>query len=302
MTASDTVPVRLDAFMNATDVIALVRQAMGEDMGPQHKDVTSELLVPSDVTARAVVQARQPGHVCGVPMMPVICQVYDAANLAVEVFVTDGQTLEAGTEVCAFRGPLRSILALERVALNFLSHLSGIATLTARYVQAVTGTRAAICATRKTIPGLRGLGKYAVVCGGGQSHRMGLHDAVLVKDNHIARIPLDDLATVLEEARRAASSYPQAIRFFEVEVDTCEQLERVLHVGPDLVLLDNMTIDQLSHAVAMRDRLQPTVLLEASGRVSLETVAAIARTDVDWISVGAMTHSAPALDLGLDLA
>ena len=300
MSVTDTVAPRLDEFVAPADLIALVRQAMREDMGPQRTDVTSERLVPSELTATAVVRARQPGQLCGVEILPVVACVYDD-DLAVSLFVSDGQSLQVGTEVGELSGRLRGILAAERVALNFLSHLSGIATLTARFVKAVAGTRATIYGTRKTIPGLRQLAKYAVVCGGGQSHRMGLHDAVLVKDNHISAVPLEKLTTILQEAQRAARTHTQPIKFFEVEVETLDQLECVLMVQPDIVLLDNMTPDQMIDAVAMRDRLQPKVLLEASGGVNLDTVASIARTGVDWISIGAITQSAPALDLGLDV-
>lgn len=273
---------------------------MREDMGPDRLDITSELLVPADARATARMRARRGGRLAGAALLGQIAAAYDPA-ITVQTLKTDGANLERGDVVTTFTGPLRSILAMERVALNFVTHLSGIATLTARYVAAVEGTAAGIYDTRKTIPGFRGLAKYAVVCGGGHSHRMGLYDAVLVKDNHIADIPLEQLADVvtrlIEDARRRNS----APNFIEIEVDRLDQLERVLPCSPDIVLLDNMDVPQLREAVAMRNRLAPKVKLESSGGVTLETVRAIAETGVDRIAIGALTHSAPALDLGLDI-
>ena len=206
-----------------------------------------------------------------------------------------------GDVVGTLSGSLRGILAVERVLLNLLTHLSGIATLTAAYVAQVAGTSADIYDTRKTIPGLRDLAKYAVACGGGCNHRMGLHDAVLVKDNHIAHIAPAELPGALARMVVAARAAKPRPTFVEIEVDTLDQLRAVLPTGPDIVLLDNMAPDQLRDAVALRNAAAPGVLLEASGGVTLETVGAIARTGVDRIAVGALTHSAPALDLGLDI-
>jgi len=229
--------------------------------------------------------------------------VIDCVDSSVELLDvhSDGSALSPGQTVARWAGPMRSILAIERTALNFMTHLSGIATLTSRFVDAVSDTSARIYDTRKTIPGLRGLAKYAVACGGGHNHRMGLHDAVLIKDNHLAAMGgdwLDALARAINSAR----DLEPAPTFIEVEVDTLDQLRQVLDLKPDMVLLDNMSLDALRSAVAMRNDLQPSVELEASGGVTLETVAGIAATGVDRISVGALTHSAPALDLGLDLS
>jgi nicotinate-nucleotide pyrophosphorylase (carboxylating) len=198
---------------------------------------------------------------------------------------------------------MRSLLAMERTALNFLQRLSGIATLTARFVAAVAGTRAAIYDTRKTTPGWRALEKYAVRCGGGHNHRFGLFDAVLIKDNHLAWLQanaapgeLDPIAAAIATAR---ANTPRST-VIEIEVDSLEQLDRALGRGPDIILVDNLGADLLAEAVRRRDLMAPAVALEASGGVNLDTVAALARTGVERISVGALTHSAPALDLALD--
>jgi nicotinate-nucleotide pyrophosphorylase (carboxylating) len=209
--------------------------------------------------------------------------------------------LSQGQPIATVIGPQRSILAAERVMLNFMTHLSGIATLTARFVAAIAGTRARILDTRKTIPGLRTLAKYAVRCGGGLSHRMGLHDAVLIKDNHLAGIPIAALKARLDEAITAARRLMPPPLFVAVEVDTLDQLQIVLRCAVDFVLLDNMPAEMMRHAAAIRDRVAPDVLLEASGQVNLQTVRAIAESGVDRISIGALTHSAPALDIGLDM-
>ncbi len=295
MTAPD-----LNAFVDPNLVRDLIAWAMREDMGPDRLDITSELLVPADARATARMRARRGGRLAGAALLGQIAAAYDPA-ITVQTLKTDGANLERGDVVTTFTGPLRSILAMERVALNFVTHLSGIATLTARYVAAVEGTAAGIYDTRKTIPGFRGLAKYAVVCGGGHSHRMGLYDAVLVKDNHIADIPLEQLADVVTRLIEDARRRNPAPNFIEIEVDRLDQLERVLPCSPDIVLLDNMDVPQLREAVAMRNRLAPKVKLESSGGVTLETVRAIAETGVDRIAIGALTHSAPALDLGLDI-
>ena len=215
----------------------------------------------------------------------------------------DGERLEAGATFLSVQGPLRGILAAERTLLNYVGHLSGIATLTARYVERTAGTRAAICDTRKTMPGMRMLEKWAVRCGGGTNHRIGLFDAMLVKDNHVAGLAPKEMA---ERVASAASDarMRSPLRFVEVECDTLDQLRAILSLPAgtvDMVLLDNMRPAQLADAVRMRDSAAPAVLLEASGGVHLDDVAAIAATGVDRISVGALTHSAPCLDVGLDI-
>lgn len=276
----------------------LIDLARREDMGSPG-DITSELTIAPQTQSTASFRSRKPGRLAGAILLPRIAQHYDP-RLRITSHVNDGTTLSPGQTIAAVTGPLRSILAAERVMLNFLTHLSGIATLTDRYVQAVAGTQAKIHDTRKTIPGYRGLAKYAVRCGGGFCHRIGLYDAILVKDNHIAEMTgsLADRITQLVNSARQRNPAPD---FIEVEVDTLDQLEQVLPLGCDIVLLDNMPPDTLRQAVAMRDRIAPSMQLEASGGVNLDTVSIIARSGVDRIAIGALTHSAPALDIGLDI-
>ena len=213
----------------------------------------------------------------------------------------DGERLDRGSVIAEIAGPVRSILALERTALNFLQRLSGIATLTARFVAAVEGTRAVILDTRKTTPGWRVLEKYAVRCGGGHNHRMGLHDAVLIKDNHLAYLQSQSGPDAIAAAVAAARAHAPRSAFIEVEVDSLEQLDRALRCDPDIILVENLAPEALAEAVRRRDAVAPRIELEASGGVSLATVLDLARTGVDRISVGALTHSAPALDIALDL-
>ena len=291
----------LRAFISPRELATLVRVARREDLGPKHRDVTSELLIPRDRTTSAVFVARTPGVLAGAALLPAVVKEYDA-SVQLTPHLADGSPLKKGDRIAELRGSLRSVLAIERVALNFLTHLSGIASLTRRYADAVAGTKAGVYDTRKTHAGLRALEKYAVVCGGGRSHRMGLYDAVLVKDNHLAHIPLDALAAELGAMIAKAREARPRLKFVQIEVDRLEQLERVLPLRPDIVLLDNMPPEVLSKAVAMRDRVAPGVELEASGGVNLDTVGAIARTGVDRISAGALTHSATALDIALDIA
>ncbi len=300
--------IDLASYITPAELRRLIAVARAEDLGPDSCDLTSQALVPAAQQATAIMRSRKPGVLSGAALLPVIINAYDS-TLRLIVTRHDGDALQPGDEVARFAGSLRSILAVERIALNFATHLSGIATLTACYVAAVAAVTAnasasntaRICDTRKTIPGLRGLAKYAVVCGGGVSHRIGLYDAMLVKDNHIAHIPPTELPAALKAAFSEARRINPKLSFIEVEVDTLAQLEMVLPTGPDIVLLDNMPPATLRQAVAMRDRLTPAVQLEASGGVNLDTVASIAATGVDRISVGALTHSAPALDLGLDI-
>ncbi len=295
-----TKPPNLNDFVTADDVADLIRRAREEDLGPQHIDVTSTMFVPADQMGKARIVTRKPGRLAGVVLLPAVVQIY-GDTVKVKVHTQDGQPIQPGQAVATLSGPLQSILTVERVALNLITHLSGIASLTWQYVEQVKGTRAKVYDTRKTLPGLRGLQKYAVACGGGTTHRMGLYDAVLLKDNHLAHIDADGLGPKVTEAcKRCRDKYPD-LKFIMIEVDTLVQLEQVLPTGVDLVLLDNMTNEQLTEAVAMRDRLAPKVELEASGGINLQTIRGIAQTGVDRISVGALTHSAPALDLGLDI-
>ncbi|MEM1447066.1 MAG: carboxylating nicotinate-nucleotide diphosphorylase [Planctomycetota bacterium] len=290
----------LHDFISDRDLDSLLAVAQREDLGPENLDATSSLFIEAETTAQAQVVARQPGVVAGLALLPPIIKRYDPAVRLASTAV-DGARVSAGDAVATFDGPLRSILRLERVALNVLGHLSGVATHTAAFADRIAHTAAKVYDTRKTLPGLRGLQKYAVACGGGGTHRMGLYDAVLVKDNHLAHMPLarwtDALRDMAERARREIDG----LKFVMVEVDTLEQLDRVLPAGVDLVLLDNMPPDVLRRAVEKRDAVAPEVQLEASGGVTLDTVVAIAVAGVDRISVGALTHSSINLDLGLDI-
>lgn len=294
-------PPPLHSFTTQSQLADLIARARAEDLGDPPRDLTSELLVPADEQGEAVLRSRAVGRLAGAALLHTVAKAYDPA-ITLDVTLDDGDKLVPGAVIARVAGPLRSLLAMERVALNLLTHLSGVATLTARYVEAVGGSKARICDTRKTHLGLRGLEKYAVVCGGGVSHRIGLYDAVLVKDNHLARIRFPELAEFTGDVVRRARSVTPPPAFVEIEVDSLEQLKAVLPAGPDLVLLDNMKLDQLRSAVSIRDRIAPAVELEASGGVNLETVTAIARTGVDRIAVGAITHSAPALDIGMDMS
>ncbi len=275
----------------------LIRLALREDLGDDG-DVTTAALIPADQVARVQIVSRAAGVLAG---LPVARMVFDQIDPAVKFDqkVHDGDPLAAGQVVAELSGKLQSLLIGERTCLNFLTHLSGVATLTRRFVDAVAGTRAGIFDTRKTLPGWRALEKQAVVAGGGKNHRMGLYDMVLIKDNHLAGWQADRVQTIAGAVRAAREKSPQGLQI-EVEVDTLEQLLDALDGKPDIVLLDNMTIDQLDRAVKLRDERAPGVELEASGGVSLATVAEIARTGVERISVGALTHSPPALDLAFD--
>ncbi|MGW8205895.1 MAG: carboxylating nicotinate-nucleotide diphosphorylase [Hyphomicrobiaceae bacterium] len=270
-------------------VATAVAEALAEDLGLVG-DVTTNATVPADAQSTALLRARAPGFVSGLALARAAFHALDPA-LAFTVTKPDGGIVATGDTIAEISGSARAILSAERVALNFMGRMSGIATLTARYVAAVAGTRAAIVDTRKTTPGLRAFEKYAVRCGGGRNHRIGLFDAVLIKDNHIIA------AGGLERAIKAARDNAGHILKIEVEVDTLEQLERVLQHRVDAVLLDNMSPETLKKAVTM---VAGRSLTEASGGVNLDSVRDIAETGVDLISVGALTHSAPVLDLGLD--
>ena len=276
---------------------ALVELAIREDLG-KAGDVTSAATIPPDVRGKAAFVARRPGILAGIPACRRTLERIDPA-VQFRVMHDDGTLLEPGWWIATIEGPMSSILAAERTALNFLQHLSGIATLTRKYVDAVAGTRAQILDTRKTLPGWRLLEKYAVGIGGGVNHRIGLCDAVLIKDNHLAAIRKAEGGNEIELAiRRCREANPTLP--VEIEVDSLEQLERALACQPDIVLLDNMNLEQLRSAIVRRDGIAANVLLEASGGVNLDSVRGIAETGVDRISVGAITHSAPALDIALD--
>lgn len=274
----------------------LIELALAEDLGATG-DLTSQATIPAGLTGRAAFVVRAPGVVAGLPAVALVWQSLEAPpDFRAEA--VDGTAVKPDDRLGTVSGPMRSILAGERIALNFLQRLSGIATRTRRYVEAVAGLRAQILDTRKTTPGWRLLEKYAVRCGGGTNHRMGLHDGVLIKDNHLAALGggPDAVTRAVELARaRAGPSVP-----VEIEVDDLDQLDRALACRPQIILLDNMKPSQLREAVRRRDGTAPDVLLEASGGVTLANVRAIAEAGVDRISVGELTHSAPALDIGLD--
>lgn len=274
---------------------ALISLALAEDLG-NSGDRTSLSLISDSQTAEARFIARAPGVLAGLPVAEAVIERVDS-SLKLTANKKDGDSITKGTILATVYGSLRSILAAERTALNFLQRLSGVASLTHKFVEAVTGTRAVILDTRKTTPGWRLLEKYAVRCGGGSNHRIGLYDAILIKDNHIAGVRGD----VVDAVKRARSFPGNAGLAVEIEVDSLAQLEKVLSTRPEIVLLDNMPEEAMSEAVAIRDRLSESTKLEASGGVSLATVRGIAETGVDRISVGAITHSAPALDIALDL-
>jgi len=286
-------------IINARSLEALIDLAMGEDLAGRG-DITTPLLIPPGTRAAADLVSRQEGILAGGVLLDRIAARFDR-ELKVSVHAADGADLFPTDRIARLEGPLASILKAERLMLNFLSHLSGIATLTGKYVHAVTGEEARIFDTRKTVPGLRRLAKYAVRCGGGYCHRIGLHDGVLIKDNHIAQVPPAELPRVLSAAIAQARRLTPAPAFVEVEVDSLEQLRAILSCDVDIVLLDNMNTSQLREAVSIRDELHASVELEASGGVTLQNVKAIAQTGVDRIAVGALTHSAPALDIGMDL-
>lgn len=273
---------------------SLIALALAEDLGDAG-DRTTLSTIPAIATATAAFAVRSGGVVAGLPVAALVCEAVDS-SLVFTPTVPDGTTLPPKGRAATVAGKLQSILIAERTALNFLQRLSGVASLTRKYVDAVAGTRATVLDTRKTTPGWRLLEKYAVRCGGGTNHRVGLYDAILIKDNHIAGVGGDVSAAV-----RAARTYPgNAGLPVEVEVDTLEQLDRVLAERPEIVLLDNMPAEVLRQAVTMRDAASPGTKLEASGGVNLTTIRGMAEAGVDRISVGAITHSAPALDIGLD--
>jgi nicotinate-nucleotide pyrophosphorylase (carboxylating) len=266
----------------------VVRDALDEDGA--FNDLTTIATVVSERRARAALVARESGVICGVALALTAFRLLDQ-KVAIRIDVEDGTRVDPGSSVLFVNGNARALLSAERVALNFLQRLSGIASLTAQFVAAVEGTGAKILDTRKTTPGWRQLEKYAVRAGGGQNHRVDLSSAVLIKDNHLSALD-GDIAMAVNRARDLAPTVK-----IEVECDTLEQVARAVEAGADIIMLDNMSIDDMKRAVKQVDK---RAILEASGSVSLTTVRAIAETGVDWISVGALTHSAPSMDLGLD--
>ena len=261
-------------------------------------DATGAATIPAAAVGSARLVARGAGVVAGLPVAACVGAMF-GADLRWHRVALDGDRVAPGDTLAVVEGKMRTLLAAERTMLNFVQRLSGVATLTARFVAEVAGTKAVILDTRKTTPGWRALEKYAVRCGGGTNHRIGLYDAILIKDNHLAHLQAggDPIGVALAAARAARGP---DIKFIEVEVDDLDQLDRALQCVPDIVLVDNLGPEALAEAVRRRDERAPGVLLEASGGITLATVAALARSGVDRISVGALTHSAPALDIGLD--
>jgi len=280
-----------DAFLSPLAIDEAVRRALDEDLG-RAGDVTSIATIPPDVQAHAVLVARQAGVIAGLPLAVATLRRL-SPDINIQAHLHDGNAVAKGVHILTISGPARAVLAGERTALNFVGRLSGIATLTADYVKRASGTKLRICCTRKTTPGLRALEKYAVRCGGGFNHRFGLDDSILIKDNHIA--VAGGVKAVLERARARAGHLVK----IEIEVDTLDQLREVLTTGlADVVMLDNMDIATLREAVAIA---AGRVVLEVSGGVTLDSVAAIASTGVDYASSGALTHSAPNFDVALDI-
>jgi nicotinate-nucleotide pyrophosphorylase (carboxylating) len=280
-----------DAFLSPLAVSEAARRALDEDLG-RAGDVTSIATVPEGTRGRADVVARKAGTIAGLPLVEAAFQLLDP-SIKIEGRVRDGVAVAAKATLMTVAGDARAILGAERVALNFIGHLSGVATATAEFVRRVAHTRARVTCTRKTTPGLRALEKYAVRCGGGFNHRFGLDDAILIKDNHLA--VAGGVRAVLERARASAGHLVK----IEIEVDRIDQLKEVLDTGlADVALLDNMDPPTLREAVKLN---AGRLVLEASGGITLATAAAVAETGVDYLSSGAITHSSPSLDVGLDI-
>lgn len=278
--------------MNA-QIQLLIALALAEDIGTG--DLTAESVVPESATASGVMLLKQDGVISGLDTVAAVFKAVDSA-IVWEPSIRDGVRLKDRDVIGRVSGPARSILTAERTALNFIQRLSGVATMTSTYIEAVRGTKARIVDTRKTTPGMRILEKQAVVDGGGSNHRIGLFDGVLIKDNHIAAMGGE--GAIGEIVRQARQSVPHTVRI-EIEVATLTQLSLALEAGADIIMLDNMSVEMMAEAVGIADG---RALLEASGGVNLSTVRAIAGTGVDLISIGALTHSAPSLDISLDLA
>jgi nicotinate-nucleotide pyrophosphorylase (carboxylating) len=280
-----------DAFISPLAINEAVARALDEDLG-RAGDVTSIATVPAGTSGRAVVAARKAGTIAGLAVVEAVFRKL-APDMQIAAHGRDGDAVNAGTKLMTVTGDARAMLAAERTALNFIGHLSGVATATAEYVRRVAHTKARVTCTRKTMPGLRALQKYAIRCGGGFNHRFGLDDAVLIKDNHVA--VAGGIRAVLESARASIGHLVK----IEIEVDSLEQLREVLDVDlADVVLLDNFDVPNLRKAVQM---VGGRLVTEASGGINLDSVAAIAETGVDYLSAGALTHSVINLDIGLDI-
>lgn len=280
---------------NAT---TLIGQALGEDLGLSG-DITGFATIPAGARGSALFVARSSGVVCGLPLVGLIVEA-GGFDLVWTALAGDGDWVDSGRALGRIGGSMRDLLAVERTALNFVQRLSGVATLTRRFVSETEGTRALVLDTRKTTPGWRFLEKYAVRCGGGHNHRVGLHDMILVKDNHLAWLEQAHPGRGIAEAVAASRASASPGVLVEIEVDSLDQLDQALACQPDIILVDNFQADDLKEALRRRDQSAPTVLLEVSGGVNLRTIRELALTGVDRISVGALTHSAPAWDIGLD--
>jgi nicotinate-nucleotide pyrophosphorylase (carboxylating) len=278
--------------LSAAEIRASVRLALAEDIG--RGDATTLATVPANATAKAVMRAREPLVVAGIGFAETAFREL-SPKIKIEKLSHDGQRIAAGKILLKISGPARAILTAERVALNFVQRLSGIATLTSQFVKAIHGTRAKILDTRKTTPGWRRFEKYAVTCGGGKNHRLGLFDMILIKDNHLAALRNEKPNAIAAAVARAREKFPKLK--IAVEADNLKQVEEAVKAGADFILLDNMDLKQLRQAVKTVNGCAKT---EASGGVNLQTVRAIAETGVDFISVGTLTHSARAVDIGLD--
>jgi nicotinate-nucleotide pyrophosphorylase (carboxylating) len=288
----------MELLFSAADAAAcraLVALALREDLG-EWGDITTLAFIPAEHIGRAAFVARSPGVLAGLPAAEIVFRAVDP-GLTFKQLLAESTILKRGDRLATVEGPMRSILTAERTALNFLQRLSGVATQTRKHVDLIAGLKTRLLDTRKTTPGWRLLEKYAVRAGGGHNHRTGLYDMVLVKDNHLAALAgdPDPIATAIRRARESCPAVP-----VEIEVDSLGQFERALGCGPDTILLDNMTPDQMRECVRRRDAVGSKVLLEASGGVTLQTLRAVAESGVDRVSVGALTHSAVALDIALD--
>ena len=310
----DNKPIFIFDAATRDETIQIIDLALAEDLGSAESahqlDLTTESVVPEHLIGSASFVARQPGIVCG---LVVIELVIDRVNrdLTLHVQRKDGDPVQPGDKLADLSGNAQDILIAERTCLNFLGRLSGISSMTHQFVQQAAGTKAQILDTRKTTPGWRRLEKYAVICGGGTNHRMGLYDAVLIKDNHLAMMdlltdePLDEIRQAIHSARAWIKKNSRRLpngenTIVEIEVDRLEQFEKAIQTSVDIILLDNMTNREMEMAVEIRDQRSPETLLEASGGVNLKTIGNIARTGVDRISAGALTHSSVNLDIGLD--
>jgi len=278
--------------LSVTEIRTAVKTALAEDLG--NGDATTIATVPKNLTALALMRAREPLSVAGIEFVETAFRQL-SRKLKIEKLVRDGQRAKAGETLLKISGPAHAILSAERVALNFVQRLSGVATATAQFVTAVHGTQTKILDTRKTTPGWRRFEKFAVACGGGKNHRIGLFDMILIKDNHLAALRNEKPNAIAAAVTRARQKFPKLK--VEVEADTLEQVSQAADAGADIILLDNMNLKQLRAAVKI---VNGRAQIEASGGVNLKTVRAIAQTGVDFISIGAITHSARAVDIGLD--